>query len=705
MVVELTPAGTAARRTPPSRRRLTIIVALVVSLLLTLLARLYYVQLLDPNKPAQEAFSTREAALVVPAPRGLIVDANGRALVANTSVQQVTVTRDVLVRRPDKGRAVLARLAELLDTSAALLTKQITPCSPKVPAPCSTGVPYAPVVVAKNAPTRVVLAISERREDFPGVAVQTASVPSYPNGDLAAHLLGYTSQITEADKLRDKTLSDVDTIGVAGLAETYDAALRGKDGKQYVALNPQGQAVGTGRLEAPTQGDTLVTSIDAKLQALAEKSLAQQIRDSRKLGNAAPSGAVTIVDPQTGRIVAAASYPTYDPSLFTGGISNRDYATLTSESANVPLLNRATSGTYAPGSTFKLISSTSLLAHKQIDTKTEYGCPGSVSIDGRVKTNFESESFPELDLRNVLGYSCDTFFYRFAAGEYYRDQKRIVKGEKPREWLQAMARLYGVGSAPNVDLPAGEQAAGSYADRELRLSRWRENRADYCRVGRRGYPDIANSKQRAYLTLLAKENCTDGWRYRAGDNADLSIGQGETTMSPLQLAVAYSALVNGGRIFEPTLGKAVVDRDGKVVRTINAKVRHTVPLQQKYFDYMAKSLNFGRGYAVSGAFAYTGAKYASKIGGKTGTAEVEGKQDTSWLASWGPTYKQDGHVRARFVITGMVEQAGTGAKAAGPMLKRIWDGIFGVGGKPVIPNERPQTALPKIAPQVKVTSR
>ncbi|SHH65193.1 penicillin-binding protein 2 [Jatrophihabitans endophyticus] len=671
-------------------------IALVASMMLTLFARLYYVQLLDPDKPQQSAHLTHDAKIVIPAPRGLIVDANGTPLVANTSVQQVTVTRDVLQRRADKGRAVLARLASLLDTSAALLAKQITPCSPKVPAPCSTGKPFAPVTVSQRAPQRVVLAISEHREDYPGVAVQTVSVPSYPNASLAAHLLGYTSQITAADKSRNSALDDVDTIGVSGLEEQYDAALRGIDGEQVVRLSPQGLAVGTGATTRAQQGDTLVTSIDGRLQALAEKSLAQQIKDSRKAGKAAPSGAVVIMDPQTGRIVASASYPTYDPTVFVGGVSNREYAKLTSTAANTPLLNRAIAGQYAPGSTFKLITSSSLVEHGQINLTDRYGCPGSLTIDGRVKTNFESESLGPIDLRDALGYSCDTFFYRPTAGEYYADQKRVAKDEKPREWLQAMARAYGVGTSPGVDLPAGEQSSGGYADRESRLARWKANRATYCANGRRGYPEVKDAKQRAYLTLLAKENCTDGWRYRAGDNADMSIGQGETTMSPLQLAAAYSALVNGGRLFEPTLGKAVVDGHGKVVKSIDAKVRRTVPVSQQTLDYIARSLNFGRGYAVSGAFAYLKSGYKGRIGGKTGTAEVEGKQDTSWLASWGPTYSKGGHVRARFVMVGMVEQAGTGATAAGPMLKRIWDGIFGVGSTPVVAHERPRTTLPKV---------
>jgi penicillin-binding protein 2 len=147
----------------------------------------------------------------------------------------------------------------------------------------------------------------------------------------------------------------------------------------------------------------------------------------------------------------------------------------------------------------------------------------------------------------------------------------------------------------------------------------------------------------------------------------------------------------------------VVDGQGKVVRTITPKVRDRVPVSQKLFNYVAHSLSFSRGWAVSGAFAYMNSKYRDRIGGKTGTAEVFGKQDTSWLATWGPTYKQGGNVRARYVMVGMVEQAGTGATAAGPMLKRIWDGLL--GAKPVVPGAWPASTLPHVAPQVRVVRR
>jgi penicillin-binding protein 2 len=693
-------------------RRLTVVVVLVASMVLTLAGRLYYVQLLDPNKPAQTAGRLHDGTIIVPAPRGRIVDARGRVLVGNTSTQVVTVDRETLQALPDQGTAVLGRLAKLLGTTPVRLAKEITPCSPRMPAPCWTGQPYQPVPVATNASTALAFAVSEHREHFPGVALRTVSQPSYPNGTLAAHLLGYTGEITPADTKANPALTDADTIGRSGLQAQYDAVLRGSDGRQVVRLTPQGTVAADSAADSAggdvpaVQGDTLVTSIDADVQKLAEMSLARQIADSRAKGKRATSGAVVVMDPNTGRVIASASYPTYSPQQFVGGISRTDYAALTAPGAGDPLVSRAIAGQYAPGSTFKLITASSLVAHKEISLDGNYACPGSLAIDGRVKTNYDSETFGRpLSLQDALGYSCDTFFYGPAAAEYYTDQARIAAGQKPAEYLQKTAASFGVGRAPNIDLPADEQSAGSFADRESRRARWLTNKAQYCTAAKRGFPDEPDPAQRAYRTALAAENCTDGWRYRAGDNADMAIGQGETTMSPLQLALAYSAMVNGGRMFAPTLGWAVVNGAGKIVRTIKPKVRNTVPVARSVLNYISDSLRFSRGWAVSGAFAYIGSAYQSLIGGKTGTAEVFGRQDTSWLASWGPlSTDAKGNPHAKFVVVGMVEQAGTGATAAGPMLKRIYDGLLGVGGPPVIPASQAETALPKIAPQVHVTS-
>jgi penicillin-binding protein 2 len=690
----------ASARNVAQRRRLSVLRLLLGSLLLTLVARLAFVQLLDQNKPEQSAGLTHLGSIVVPAARGEILDSHGNVLVGNENTHVLTVDRSALQQQDDQGAGVLNRLAPILHTTAVDLRKQITPCGVNVPAPCWTGEPYQPVPVATGVDAGAVLAVSEHAEQFAGVAIDNQTVLDYPGGTLAAHVLGYTGAVSADDQKANKKLADADTIGRSGLEESYDSVLRGVDGQQQVQLDARGEAVGNASLIPAQPGDSLVTSIDAKVQQLAEKSLAAQIQASHAKGKAAPAGAVLVMDPHTGRVIAAASYPTFDPALFSGGISATDYQRLTAPGANDPLVGRAIAGAYAPGSTFKLISTSDDLTTGAVDQQGSYPCPGALNVDGRMKTNFDSESFGgPIDLKLALQVSCDTFFYAPAVAEWQADQDRVNSAKKPLEQLQKMAASFGIAQSPGIDLPADEQASGSIGDRENRLALWQANKADYCAAAKKGYPDVANPTDRAYLTQLASENCTDGWRFFAGNNADVAIGQGDTTASPLQMAMAYSAMVNGGTLYQPTLGWAVVNSAGKVVRTITPKVIRKVAVPKQDLDFFGDALHFEDSHSVSGALSFDGSTIKTLIGGKTGTAEVYGKQDTSWLASWGPMQPGAPVSSAKFVVISMVEQAGTGALAASPLSRTIWDGLLGATGSPAIaPGGKPVSVLPAVKP-------
>jgi penicillin-binding protein 2 len=689
----------ASYRLRNHRARVAVLRLLLGSLMVTLLARLAFVQLLDQHKPVQTAGQTHLGTITVPAARGEILDSQGRVLVGNKSTQVLTVNRETLQAQPDHGAATLTRLAGILGVTDADLAQEITPCGAKVPAPCWTGEPYQPVPVATSIDDAVVLAVSEHAEEFPGVAVSTQTVLDYPGGTLAAHVLGYTGAVSAADQQADKALADPDTIGRSGLEASYDSILRGVDGQSRVQLDARGNAVGTAPGTPAQQGDTLVTSIDADVQALAEKALSEQLTASRKKGNAAPAGSVVVMDPHTGRIIAAASYPTYDPAEFVGGISVADYQKLIAPSANSPLLSRAVAGEFAPGSTFKLVSLSNDFGNG-MNADSTYPCPSSLNVDGRIKTNYDSESFGgPITPAFALQVSCDTFFYAPAVAEYYADQARIANGQQPSQQLQAMAKAFGFGSSPGVDLPAAEQAGGSVADRTSRLADWKANKAQYCADAKSGYPNEFDPTARAYLTQLASENCTDGWRYRAGDNADLAIGQGETTVSPLQLATAYSAMVNGGTLFAPTFGWAEVSPAGKLVKTITPKVVRKVPVPASTLEFFGDALHFQDSHSVSGALAFDGSPIKLLIGGKTGTAEVYGKKDTSWFASWGPVTPGGKVDTAKFVVVGMIEQAGTGSSAAAPMVRQVFEGLLGATGKAVLPDSKPATVLPKVPAQ------
>ncbi len=689
----------------PYPLRLAVLKILVLSLVLTLGARLYYLQVLDQDKLVQTATRQHTREVILPAPRGAVVDDRGRPLVTNRTSLVVSVNRSELQAEPDEGAAVLARLSTLIKVPAAELARRITPCAKDVPKPCWNGSPYQPVPVLTETTPDVVLKIAERREDYPGVSADALTLRQYPYGSLAAHSLGYVGPVNqgELDAAEKSGRTDLHLnaqIGRAGLEKIYDGDLRGADGVRYVTVDNRGTVLGVQRETQAQRGNTLVTSLDRDVQRIAEQSLSAEITKRRqqvdKEGNryAAPSGAAVVMDPQTGRVIALATTPTYDPTVFVGGISRTELSRLTDEDAGVPLISRAVAGQFAPGSTFKLVSTSSAVMSGRATLSGRYGCPGSLQVGNRQKRNFEGRGIAgSIDLRIALAKSCDTIFYDFAQRDWYSDEGRIDDGSKATEQLQRMARAYGFGREPALDLPAGEQTGGRIVDRAFKKARWDANKAEYCADARRGYPDETDAARRTFLTRLAEENCADGWRYRVGDHADLSIGQGETTVSPLQLAVAYSALVNGGRLFEPRIGRAVLGPDGRLVREIKPEVRSKVPVRAEVLDYIRSSLAFTPANGASGSAAFAGFPLDKVlVGGKTGTAEVFGKQDTSWFASWAPAGG-----KARYVVVAMIEQAGLGAQAAAPVARAIYEGLYGLAGKPAV---FPGGAAPATVPRV-----
>lgn len=684
--------------------RLAVVRVVVISLLLTLGARLYYLQVLDQDKLTQTANRQHTREVILAAPRGAVVDDQGRPLVTNRSSLVVTVNRAELQAEEDDGAAVLRRLSTLIKVPAAELAKRITPCAKGVPRPCWNGSPYQPVPVVTDTTPNVVLTIEERQEDYPGVSAVSQTLRQYPNGSLAAHSLGYVGPVNqdELDAARKAGRTDLNLnaqIGRAGLEKTYDPDLRGTDGVRYVTVDNRGTVLGTQRETAPQRGNTLVTSIDRDVQKIADKALSEEILKRRtqtdKAGQPyqAPSGAAVVMDPRTGRVIALSTTPTYDPTVFVGGISKTELARLTDENAGTPLVSRAVQGQFAPGSTFKLSSVSAEIMSGRSPLDGTYTCPGNLKVGNATKDNYEGRGIAgTIDLRIALAKSCDTIFYGFAQTDWYADEARIDGGQKPAEALQRMARAFGFGSPPGIDLPAGEQTSGRIVDRSFKKTRWDANKAQYCADARRGYPDETDQTRRTFLTQLAAENCSDGWRFQVGDAANLAIGQGETTVSPLQLAAAYSALVNGGTLWEPRLGRAVLDPDGKVVRQIAPKARGKVPVSGPVLDYIRSSLAFTPANGASGSAAFAGFPLDKVlVGGKTGTAEVFGKQDTSWFASWAPA---DG--LAKYVVVAMIEQAGLGAQAAAPVARAIYEGIYGLTGKkPALPKGTP-TGIPRV---------
>lgn len=664
----------------PSHLRLLVLHVLVLSLLLCLGGRLWYLQVMNGAHYRQVAAENRLRDIVVPAVRGQILDDVGRSLVRNRTALVVSVDRTTLSRRKDGGRAVLHKLATVLGTPYATIAAKIKLCGPGVRRPCWSGSPYQPIPVDDRVDARRALQIMERQEEFPGVDAQVQAVRDYPrpDGASAAQTLGYLQPITQDELNKRKGLkvtgfSGVDLIGRDGLEAVYDGDLRGKPGVRQVKVDSAGRVTGTAREQPAVPGGNLATSIDAGVQADVEKALSGAVAKAHKQGLPADSAAGVVMDVRTGRIVAMASVPTYDPSVWTGGISQNEYDSLLSTHQGQPLISRAIQGQFAPGSTFK-ISSTPAAVKDGYGVHGTYPCPSSYMVGSRSFRNFEGESGGDISLHKALVMSCDTIFYKFAYEEWQRDgATHPVK--HPKDPMVKMAKAYGFGRPTGVDL-VGE-TGGRIPDRAWKKEYWQATEKSDCKHAKAGYPDIAKKDptRAEYLKQIASENCTDGFTWRAGDAANFAVGQGDVLVTPLQLVRAYAALANGGTLWSPKVGRAVLSPGGSVVRQINPVKQGKLPVSQSVLSYIRSAL---ADVPKSGTAAATFKGFPLNkvaVAGKTGTAEVYGKKDTSWFASYAPANNP------RYAVVVMVSQGGTGATTAAPAVREIWDGMYGLEGK------------------------
>ncbi|WP_378786796.1 penicillin-binding protein 2 [Nonomuraea fastidiosa] len=634
-----------------SRFRLPLVHLLVAVLFITLLGRLWQVQIVDGERYTRAAVADHVRRIAIPPVRGRILDDRGRPLARNRAEMTVSVDRVALRRQPDGGRATLRALAELLDRPYKELARRIRLCGPKVGKPCWAGSPYQPIPVAEGVAERKAMQIVERPERFPGVSAAPAPVRDHPRGELAAHVLGY--------------LSPGEGKGADGLEAAYEADLKGRPGSREVVVDSAGQVLRTVREQPPVPGSTLVTSIDADVQRVVERALSKAVRGAR----GADSGAAVVMEARTGRIVAMASAPGYDPRVWTGGIDQADYRKLTRDDR---LLSRAVQGQWPPASTWKIVS-TAAAAASGYPLDGRYDCPGSYQVGDRAFRNAGGADLGTMNLHRALVVSCDTIYYRFA---------EQLWGKGDDEAMQRMARAFGFGAKTGVDLPG--EAAGRVPDRAWKKAFWEATRDETCEAARKGYPEVAKKDPRraAYLKAVAAENCAGGYAWSAGDAANFSIGQGDVLVTPLQLARAYAALANGGTLFSPRVGKEVRGPDGALVRKITPPVAGRLPVPAKTLRYLRDALaEVPR--SGTAAQAFDGFPFGRlAVAGKTGTAEAYGTTDTSWFASFAPAKKP------KYVVVAVVSKGGAGGEAAAPAVREIWSGMYGLEGRKAALPER-----------------
>ncbi|WP_420033647.1 penicillin-binding protein 2 [Streptomyces sp. cg28] len=678
-------------RTPRVQIRLVVLQILVLSLLLTLGGRLWYLQVRNGDEYAKEASGNHVQQVVTPAVRGSILDSRGVALADNETRLVVSASRTDLMKMKDDGKGVLTKLAGVLGMKPKDVEEKVRLCDAKTPQPCWNGSPYQPIPITDEATPKQALQIRERGEDFPGITAEPTAVRRYaaPGKANTAQVLGYLSPVTDSEiekaKDSDSPYLRSDQVGRSGLERTYDKDLRGKAGVTRYEVDNLGRVIGRAKSDDAEPGANVVTSIDARVQRVAEYELNEAMKNARKefdkntgTNYKADSGAVVVMEAKTGRVVAMASNPSYDPNAWVGGISGKDYANLTGKSSNYPLLNRAIQGQAAPGSIFKVISTTAAVnAGYQFNGR--YPCTSSYSIGNQVFKNFESENFGPISLGRALEVSCDTVFYGIAHNEWKKDGG--LKGNKDtQDWFYKTAHQFGLGKETGIDLP--NEVTGRVPDRQWKQRFWKANKDSWCKSGK---------KDGDYVQRLNYENCLEGNLMRAGDSVNYSIGQGDTLVTPIQMASIYAAISNGGTLHEPEVGKAIVSADGKQVHAIQPKVNAKLPFKGKTRDEIDEAL---AGVATRGTAAWRfGGWPQDKIPmhAKTGTAEVYGKQTTSWFASYTKDYS--------IVMT--ISQGGTGSGASGPAVRKIYDAMYGLDEngkqdlkKALLPE--PEKALPKI---------
>ncbi|MDO8963045.1 MAG: penicillin-binding protein 2, partial [Coriobacteriia bacterium] len=481
-----------------------------------LTVRLWSMQVLSGDTFAAAADENRIRQVSLPAARGRILDAKGRPLVTNRPVMAITAEPKV-----SEDATLVARISAAIDVPVAEIEKRLSSYKQER---------LAPRVLRVDVSMQTVSYILEHAPDFPGVSVTESAVREYPSKGLAAHALGYTGEISESQLKLEKgaaASTDIgsrigDIVGKTGVEAYYDKALQGEKGFRRLEVDNQGRVHRVIAEGAPRAGKDIQLTIDMDVQVVAEKALQDALDEAHRQNfRSARAGAAVVLDVRTGAVIAMASAPTYDPSLFLNGIKDEDWKSLTATSSEFPLTNRAVMSAYPPASTFKAVVAMAGLKDKLSTPSSYYNCPGHWEGMGKQwgKWCWLHSGHGGMSLTSGIVQSCDSVFYELGK-KFYE-----AKGEP----LQEFTRSMGFGSRLGIDLPG--EVPGRVPD-----AAWKH---EY----NKNYPEYQ--------------------QWLPGDTVNMAIGQGDLLCTPLQLASAYAALGNDGKVMKPHLLKAVLGADGK----------------------------------------------------------------------------------------------------------------------------------------------
>ncbi len=618
-----------------SSTRLKLLALLVVMMFAALSTRLWFLQVLAADQNRRSAANNGVRVVQTESQRGRILDDKGHVLVGNRPSLEILVNRQRMATNPE---AEVMRLSQLLGESADKITAALNTNRYYI---------YQPVPVAVDVSKDIVFYIGEHPQDFPGVTWRDASVRDYPYGELAAHILGTVGAITAAQQKQKEFAGygSLDTVGQSGLELVYERYLQGVKGQQKYQVNSAGVFQHLLGEQPPQPGDDVKLYLDAHIQQIVEDQLYQGLLKARNVVDTttgkpyvANAGAVIVMDPRTFGVKAIASWPTFDPSWFVGGLNQKQQRYLF-HSKSAPLFDRAVQAIYATGSAFKPFIALSALHNGVASLSGSYDCPAQYAYPADPSHpfhNWDPVDTGYISLATAIKISCDTVFYQFGAAFYDRWRRDpLAKNSEP---LQRDLHGFGFGRPAGIDLPS--QATGLIPD------------AAYALKNKKIYPD--------------------GW-VPAGDIL-MSIGQGQVAVSPLQLATAFSAIANGGKLCQPRLAQDIQTESRHVVKKISAGNCHRLPYTEPQISYVRDAMQQVTKSGGTAGYTFAGFDFSKvSVGGKTGTAQRPPFQDTSWFAALvGPVSNPD------YVIVAMVEQAGHGSTTAAPIVRSIIERMYGL---------------------------
>ena len=577
--------------------RLNVLGWLSVLVVAVLIGRAGYLQIYEGDYYARLAEGNRIRIIPTMAPRGTFFDRNGELLVQNRPGFAVSLMPVMTKIDP----VVISRLSELLKVPVEEINKKIE---------AHTG--FDPIRIKADVTPDIVTIIEEQKNNYPGVIIEVQPIRDYMNKEEAAHTYGYVSEINdmELEKKKDEGYKSGDIIGKFGLEKIYDKELRGENGGQQVEVDVTGKPVQIIGNKPPTPGDDLYLTIDKNLQTAAEKAVDEQLKLIH-----ANAAAVVCMNPQTGEILAMVSRPAFDPNLFAHGISSKDWNKLNNNPYH-PMDNKAITGEYPPGSTFKIITRTAALTEGVVT-------PSELIMDSGhhwiiPKGNAEGEALGLINFQQAMAHSDNVYFYEMG------NRLGIDRLEK-------YARMFGLGKITGIDLPY--ESDGLVANRRYK-----------------------------------EKNFEDGDWYLS-ETFDAAIGQGFNLVTPLQAAMVMGEIAADGKRYKPHLVNRIVGPDGKTVREFKPELLGTLDVPAADIQLVQTGLHEVTKYGTA-ASIFKG--FPIEIAGKTGTAENPHGRDHGWFVAYGPFANPD------IVVAVIVEQGGFGSQSAVPIGRKILEAWFGL---------------------------